>query len=39
LHPLQGKQERWSVRVNGNWRLTFEFDGVDVQIVDYEDYH
>jgi proteic killer suppression protein len=39
LHPLQGKDERWSVWVNGNWRLTFQFAGVDVEIVDYEDYH
>jgi proteic killer suppression protein len=39
LHPLQGKVERWSIWVNGNWRLTFQFEGVDVEIVDYEDYH
>lgn len=26
LHPLQGKDEnRWSIWVNGNWRITFEF--------------
>ena len=26
LHPLKGKLKgRWSIWVNGNWRLTFEF--------------
>ena len=26
LHPLKGKEKgRWSVWVNGNWRVTFEF--------------
>jgi len=25
--------------VNGNWRLTFTFDGEDVILVDYQDYH
>jgi proteic killer suppression protein len=30
---------RWSVWVNGNWRLTFEFEGEDAILVDYEDYH
>lgn len=27
------------VWVNGNWRLTFQFDGEDVELVDYQDYH
>ena len=40
LHQLKGKYRgRWSVRVSGNWRLTFEFDGPDAVDVDYEDYH
>jgi len=40
LHPLKGRAKgRWSIRVNGNWRLTFVFDGGDVHILDYEDYH
>jgi proteic killer suppression protein len=30
---------RWSVKVNGNWRLTFQFIDTDVEVVDYEDYH
>jgi len=25
--------------VNGNWRMTFEFEGEDAILVDYEDYH
>ena len=40
LHPLKGKaQGRWSIKVNGNWRLTFEFVEGDVFMLDYEDYH
>jgi proteic killer suppression protein len=40
LHPLTGKLIGfWSISVNGNWRLTFRFIGVDVEIVDYQDYH
>ena len=29
----------WAVRVNGNLRLTFTFDGEDAVLVDYRDYH
>ena len=29
----------WSVRVSGNWRITFAFAGTDADAVDYEDYH
>jgi proteic killer suppression protein len=36
LHELKG---RWSVSVNGNWRMTFEFENADAFVVDYEDYH
>jgi len=25
--------------VSGNWRVTFEFTGQEVDRVDYEDYH
>jgi proteic killer suppression protein len=39
LHPLKGNASRWSIWVNGNWRLTFQFIGTEVEIVDYEDYH
>ena len=37
LHPLAGGH--WSVWVNGNWRLTFDFEGEDAILVDYCDYH
>lgn len=37
LHALT--TGHWSVWVNGNWRLTFRFEGVDVVLVDYQDYH
>ncbi len=40
LHPLQGSDKgHWSIRVNGNWRVTFEFENGHAQILDYEDYH
>ena len=40
LHPLKGKRQgTWAVSVSGNWRITFAFDGADVNEVDYEDYH
>jgi len=40
LHPLKGKQAgRWSICVNGNWRITFEFNHGNAHILDYEDYH
>jgi len=40
LHELKGKMKgTWSVWVNGNWRITFEFKGNDVFNVDYLDYH
>jgi proteic killer suppression protein len=40
LHPLKGEMEgHWSVKVNGNWRITFRFDDGDAEVVDYQDYH
>jgi proteic killer suppression protein len=40
LHALQGNlQNHWSISVNGNWRMTFTFDGADAVLVDYQDYH
>jgi len=40
LHALKGSDKgRFSIRVTGNWRMTFEFDGNDVIILDLEDYH
>ena len=39
LHRLHGAERRWSIRVNGNYRLTFTFDGEDAILLDYRDYH
>jgi proteic killer suppression protein len=40
LHQLKGKSKgRWSVRVSGNWRITFRFEPPDAIDIDYEDYH
>jgi hypothetical protein len=36
LHPLKGNLEgHWAVRVSGNWRLKFAFEGEDANLVDY----
>jgi len=40
LHQLKPKSDgRWAIDVSGAWRLTFEFDGEDAIVVDYEQYH
>jgi len=40
LHALQGNlQNHWSISVNGNWRMTFTFEGTNAVLVDYQDYH
>lgn len=40
LHELAGQRKgTWTVRVSGNWRITFTFDDVDAYDVDLEDYH
>ncbi len=40
LHPLTGSLGGfYSITVNGNWRVIFRFDGTDVELVDYLDYH
>jgi toxin HigB-1 len=40
LHQLRGSRKgTWSVKVSGNWRVTFACAGKDVEQVDYEDYH
>jgi proteic killer suppression protein len=37
FHPLSGdRSDVYSVRVNGNWRVTFEFNGVHAKVVNYE---
>ena len=40
LHQLSGKNKGvWSVKVSGNWLITFMFEGEDAILVDYNDYH
>jgi proteic killer suppression protein len=38
LHALNGRERgRWSVWVNGNWRMTFESRDGHAHVLDYED--
>jgi len=40
LHELTGNErDTCSVKVNGNWRVTFKFENGDAIILDYRDYH
>ena len=40
LHELKGNRKGiWSVKVSGNWRITFRFVDSNAEIVHYEDYH
>lgn len=40
LHQLKGEERgRWSVWVNGNWRVTFDFKDGHAYVLDYEDDH
>ncbi|MDD2815990.1 MAG: type II toxin-antitoxin system RelE/ParE family toxin [Thiotrichaceae bacterium] len=40
LHQLKRNLKgHYAVSVSGNWRLTFKFEGKDVILVDYQDYH
>lgn len=40
LHELKGKRKgTWSVKVSGNWRVTFRLEQGDALDVNYEDYH
>jgi toxin HigB-1 len=40
LHLLKGADKgRWSIWVNSNWRLTFEFREGHIFNLDFEDYH
>ncbi len=40
LHGLTGDRAGYfSLTVQANWRVVFRFDGVDVELVDYLDYH
>lgn len=40
FHALRGfNPTRFTVHVNGPWCITFEFDGKDAALVDFEQYH
>lgn len=40
LHALKGADRgRWSIWVNGNWRITYEFRDGHAYVLNYEDYH
>jgi len=40
LHELKGDRKGiWSVKVSGNWRITFRFVDSNAEIINYEDYH
>ena len=40
LHELKGdRQGTWSIRVSGNWRITFTFSDNNAYDIDFEDYH
>lgn len=40
LHPLKGTLAgHWSVKVSGNWRMTFRMENGNAYIVNYQDYH
>ena len=40
FHALLGKKKGfYAVKVSGNWRIIFKFDGDDAVLVDYVDYH
>ncbi len=39
FHRLHGAEERWSLRVTANYRITFGWAGESAIEVDYEDYH
>lgn len=40
LHELKGDRKgTWSIKVSGNWRITFSFDDGNAYDVNLEDYH
>ncbi len=39
FHPLRGKPKRYSLHVNGPWRITFQWKQGDALRVDLEQYH
>ena len=39
LHPLRGRPQRYSIHVNGPWRITFEWEDGEAVRVELEQYH
>lgn len=39
FHSLRGKPQRYAVKINGPWRITFEFKDGNALKVDLENYH
>ena len=40
LHELKGDRRGiWSIKISGNWRITFRFEDGDAYDVNFEDYH
>jgi toxin HigB-1 len=40
LHELKGERKgTWSIKVSGNWRITFNFENKDAYDIELEDYH
>ena len=40
VHKLSGDRAgTWSIRVSGNWRITFDNEGGEIRNLDLEDYH
>ena len=40
FHKLKGNlKEFYAVKVSGNWRIIFGFEGTNAILVDYVDYH
>ena len=40
VHRLTGdRRNEWSVSVSGNWRITFEEQGIYIDRLNLEDYH
>jgi toxin HigB-1 len=40
LHELKGDRKgTWSIKISGNWRITFKFKDNNAYDLDIEDYH
>lgn len=39
FHGLRGKPQHYAIKVNGPWRITFEFQDGNAFKVDLESYH